>query len=111
MISNGLFEETNEQNIFSKVFYNYVLNFMNIMFNEKFFKEKFLFMRNTIKQKWKHYDLVHAINCVGKLTCMCACARACDHTRLREQYVEVHLEFFVKITAFSQLLFLQKIPL
>ena len=35
MISNGLFEETNEQHIFSKVF-----------FNEKSFNEKFLFTGN-----------------------------------------------------------------
>ena len=27
MISNGLFEETNEAHIFSKVFYNYIIMF------------------------------------------------------------------------------------
>ena len=47
MISNGLFEETNEQHIFSKVFYNYVLNFLYIIFNEKSFTEKFVLTGNT----------------------------------------------------------------
>ena len=46
MISNGLFEETNEQCIFSKVFYNYVLNFLYIIFNEKSFNEKFVLRGN-----------------------------------------------------------------
>ena len=46
MISNGLFEETNEQPIFSKVFYNYVLHFMYRIFNEKLFNQKFLLTRN-----------------------------------------------------------------
>ena len=46
MISNGLFEETNEQHIFSKVFYNYVLNFLYIILNEKSFTEKFLLTGN-----------------------------------------------------------------
>ena len=42
MISNILFEETNEQHIFLKYFIiNHVLNFMHIMFNEKCFNEKF----------------------------------------------------------------------
>ena len=36
VMSNGLFEETNEQNIFSKVLHNYLhLSFMYSMFNEK----------------------------------------------------------------------------
>ena len=46
MISNGLFEENNEQHIFYKVFHNYVLNFMNITLNEKSFNEKFLLTQN-----------------------------------------------------------------
>ena len=45
-LSNGLFEETNEQHVFSKEFYNCVLNFMYIMFNERSFNEKFLLTRN-----------------------------------------------------------------
>ena len=36
MVSNGLFEETNEQRIFLKyVVINYILNFIYIIFNEK----------------------------------------------------------------------------
>ena len=31
------FDETNEQHIFSKVFNNYVLNFLYVIFYEKFF--------------------------------------------------------------------------
>ena len=46
MISNGLFEETNEQHILSKVFYNYILNFLSIILNVKFFSETFLITRN-----------------------------------------------------------------
>ena len=49
------------------------------MFNGKSFNEKFLLMR-------KYYDFTHAINCTRKLTCMCACTCAYDHTHLREQY-------------------------
>ena len=49
MIGNGLFEETNEQHIFSKYFIiNYVLNFMYIMFDEKFVNEKFFLTKNII---------------------------------------------------------------
>ena len=47
MITNGLFEETNEQHNFRKYFMiNYILNFIYIMFNEKSFNEKFLLMTN-----------------------------------------------------------------
>ena len=40
MISNRVFDKTNEQHVFSKVFYNYVyasyvLNFLYIIFHEK----------------------------------------------------------------------------
>ena len=49
------------------------------MFNGKSFNEKFLLTR-------KYYDFERAINCTCKLTCMRACACACDHTHLREQY-------------------------
>ena len=45
MITNGLFEETNEQHIFIKYFMiNYILNFMYIMLKEKSFNEKFFLM-------------------------------------------------------------------
>ena len=37
MISNSLFEETNEQHIFSKCFIIYILNFLRIIFNIKSF--------------------------------------------------------------------------
>ena len=46
MMSNGLFEETNEKRIFSKVFYNYVLNLLYIIFNEKSLNEEFILTRN-----------------------------------------------------------------
>ena len=43
MISNGLFVETNEQQIFLKYFtINYILNFIYLIFNEKSLNEKFL---------------------------------------------------------------------
>ena len=52
------------------------------MFNGKSFNEKFLLAR-------KYYDFARAINCTGKLTCVCAYACACDRTRLRKQYAEI----------------------
>ena len=45
MISNDLFEETNEQHIFNFTI-NYVLKFLCIIFNEKSFNEKFLHTGN-----------------------------------------------------------------
>ena len=52
MISNDLFEETNEQqnfsliNHFKSILQLIVLNFLYIIFNEKSFNEKFLFTGN-----------------------------------------------------------------
>ena len=48
---DGSFEETNEQQIFSKYFkiiftINYVLNFFYVIFNEKSFNKKFLLTGN-----------------------------------------------------------------
>ena len=90
MISNSLFEETNKPRIFSKVFYNYVLNFWNIIFHWKWkilqWKispyRKFTIIR---RKKWKYYDFACAINCAHKLTYVCACTCACDQTHLRKQ--------------------------
>ena len=80
MISNGLFEETNEQHIFSKVF-----------FNEKSLMKNFFLQEiyNNQNKKWKYHNFVHAINCTRKLTCMCACTCVCDHTHVKEQYAGV----------------------
>ena len=41
MVSTGLFEETNEQRIFSIILCNYVLNFLYIIFNENPSMKKF----------------------------------------------------------------------
>ena len=49
MISNGLFEETNEQRISSKVFIQLIafcISCLTLHFNEKSFNEKFLLTRN-----------------------------------------------------------------
>ena len=53
MTSNGLFEETNEQHYFFYTFYNYLLNFLNIIFNEKSFTEKVLLTGNIYSKKTK----------------------------------------------------------
>ena len=70
--------------LMSEVFF---LKYFIIMFNGKSFNEKFLVTR-------KYYDFARAINCTRKLTCVCACAWACDPTRLRERYVTT--PFFIE---------------
>ena len=74
MISNGLFEETNEQCIFCKIcIINCVLNFTYIMFHENP-SMKNLSLReiynNKAKMK-KNYDFMHTINSIHKFTSMC----------------------------------------
>ena len=49
LISDSLFDETNEQRIFLKCFTgNYVLHFQYMIFNEKSFSVKFLLMGNIL---------------------------------------------------------------
>ena len=68
---------------------NYVLNFLNIIFNEKSFTEKFLITTNITMRKqrmkilWFHMS--NTVNWTCKLSCACTCSCACDSTRLREQ--------------------------
>ena len=75
MISNGLFEETNEQCIFCKIcIINCVLNFTYIMFHGKTSMKNFslreIYNNNKAKMK-KNYDFMRAINCIHKFTCVC----------------------------------------
>ena len=81
--------------LMSEVFF---LKYFIIMFNGKFFNEKFLLTR-------KYYDSAHAINCTRKLTCMGACTGTCNRTLLREQYDVPFIDgclIETKITAYSE---------
>ena len=44
----------------------------------------------------KYYDFARAINCIAKLTCVCACAYACDRMCLMEQCVTQSCPFNIK---------------
>ena len=82
---DGLFEVTNEQQIFSKYFKSILQflqilqDFLYIVFNEKSFNEVSLYRKyiTITKQKVKIPYFTHPINCTRKLTCMCACMHVC----------------------------------
>ena len=77
MIRNGLFEETNEQNIFFLKYFviNYILNFI------------YIYNTQWKISKWKYYDFVRLVYCTCKLTWVCVCACVCNCMCLMKQFM------------------------
>ena len=60
-----------------------------------------------IKQKWKYYGFVHAINCTGKLTGMCACVCACAIAHISGNSMYLHNLYYRELLDSQLCYFLQ----